>query len=514
MLADYLPNQVLIKLKEPALTARSVSAGLPEGLRTLLNSQGAAEISKISDGQVSTGKTQAATQALADPLGRYFLAEYPSTVNVPLLVALLQSDASVEHAQPVYIYRTQDVAPFQPNDPSFPSQTHLNRIHAPEGWTLSTGSPSVKIAIVDTGVRLTHEDFQGRLEAGRNFVSPNETPDDDNGHGTAVAGLAAATGHNGRGVAGLDWQAKIIPVKVLNENGEGNSRWVGEGIIYAADQGAAVINLSLGMEGIDLFIQAACDYAYERGAILVAAMGNDNGVGGKDGRPGSGLPPMCPALFENVIGVGSLDAQGNLSDFSVIGNGADVVAPGEGIFSTLRDGTYGKHDGGNGTSFAAPQVSGLCTLLLAKYPDRTAQQIRLILQNTADDLGATGRDREFGYGMINVYHALANIPTKSSGEQKLKEVLSFPNPAEKYAKFSFKTDKAVEQVEVLIYDSRGRKITTLAGDRGMAGVYITPEWDLQVDGREVANGSYIYVVKVTTTDGEISYGRNVLSVVR
>jgi thermitase len=230
-----------------------------------------------------------------------------------MLVEMLKNDPEVAHAQPVYIYSIQaDVV--TPNDPHYPNdpvqnsnwnnlnrqQNYFEQINAPAGWTITTGSSSVTIAIVDSGVYFNHLDFAGKILTGYDFVSNNPIDAshhaDDNGHGTRVAGLAAAAGNNSIGISGLNWNARILPVRVMNSNGEGTSETIAKGIIFAATNNAAVINLSLGGKGDqDEVMRKACDYAYGRGSILVAAGGN---ISSKSGIGADTI--LYPGAYENV----------------------------------------------------------------------------------------------------------------------------------------------------------------------------------------------------------------------
>jgi subtilisin family serine protease len=521
--AEYVPNQVLVKIKPEVsgIQTQGLNNVFSAKLKNLLDSQGAVSIRRVIPAESASGSVPrqfaVKAQSVASPLDRYYLAEYPATINVELLVELLKSDPEVEDAQPNYIYRLFDTVP---NDTYYNSRQrdYLDQIAAAQGWDISTGSAAVTIAVVDTGVKSSHPDLAGKVVDGYNSLSDVEgipASDDDNGHGTIVAGIAAAIGNNGTGVAGLDWNARIIAIKVFDASGtSGTSTVISRGIKKAADKGAQVINMSLGgisSNGDPLF-KDVCDYAYDdKGAVLVAAMGNI--------KPENGFHKdsvVYPAALPNVIGVGSVDRNDNLSSFSVQGSGGhtvELVAPGEFIFSTSYDGTG--YTLGSGTSFATPLVSGLAALLKGQNPALTNTEIRTILRDTAKDLGASGRDAWFGYGLINVYGALTRTPYQGAAGSKLEKVLSFPNPARDRLKFSFQHDKDVASVDIIIYDQRGRKITTREYGAGLAGNYVSPEWDLKTDDNKyLANGSYIYVVKVTSADGSVSYGRNVLTIVR
>ena len=496
--AQYAPDRVLIKMAvNPTLKTQSVETTFSPKLKNLLANQGLASTTKIFPSESRSGGM---LQAIDNPLDRYYLVTYPNTINVELLIEMLDAEESVELAQPVFIYTTMETYPDDLSNYTGKQDQFLEQINAPLGWDAATGNNKINVAVLDTG--LSHSVLNNRVlpGAGFNFVNNNLNYQDGHGHGTAVAGIVAA----------LDWNARLIPVKVLDDSGVGDSVTIAVGIRYAADNNAHVINLSLGTSDdfTDSFLQEVCDYAYNKGVVLVAAMGNYPDIPDR-------YAIVYPAAFTSVISVGSVTSKNNLSSFSVYGQGkytAELVAPGENMWSANIN--IGYSNRGNGTSYATPLVSALSSLLKGQNPSLTNQDIRMILHNSADDLGRSGYDEVYGYGLINVYKALGRITTGVYLGKNLSEVLTFPNPARDKLKFSFRSDKTVGQVEIVIYDQRGRKITELDYAGGMAGVYITPDWDFRVNGTYLANGSYIYVIKVTTTDGDTRYGRNILSIVR
>jgi thermitase len=309
------------------------------------------------------------------------------------LIEKLRSDPAVEYAEPNYILYAM---PTYPNDTYYFWQWGLPQIQAPAAWDIVTATVPVTIAIVDTGVDLTHPDFScpGKLTAGWDFVNNDSDPSDDYGHGTHVAGIAAACTNNSTGVAGVSWGARIMPVKVLGSSGSGSVDNVAQGIIYAADNKAQVINMSLGGYGLEndqTFINAIV-YAYSKGCLLVAAGGN-----------GGISTPMYPAAYTHVIAVAATDSSDNRAGFSNYGSYIDVAAPGVSIYSTERYGSYGYMDG---TSVATPFVSGLAALVWFANPSLTNDQVENIIESTADDLYPPGRDDYFGWGRINAATAV------------------------------------------------------------------------------------------------------------
>jgi hypothetical protein len=291
-------------------------------------------------------------------------------------------------------------ASYQPNDPRYPEQWHMPSVSAPQAWDVTTGSNQVTIAVIDTGVDYNHADLAGRVVAGYNFVSRNTDPMDDHGHGTHVAGIAAATGNNSTGVAGVDWSARILPLKVLNAQGSGYDSDVASAIRYAADHGAKVINMSLGGPDSSYTIQEAVNYAYNKGVTIVAAAGNESSS------------VSYPAACEHVIAVGALDSNNGLAYFSNRGSALDITAPGVSILSTVPGG-YQKM---SGTSMASPVVAGCATLVLAQNPSYGPSQVEGALKGGATDLGSPGFDTSFGYGKVNAAGALnSNQPVPDPG---------------------------------------------------------------------------------------------------
>jgi thermitase len=329
-------------------------------------------------------------------------------------VAALRGDPNVLYAEPDYIALAQATIP---NDYYYPSQWGLSKIGASAAWDMTTGSGDVIIAIVDTGIDLTHPDLScaGKLTAARwNFVAGNATPADDNGHGTHVAGIAAACSNNGIGVAGVAWGARLMPVKVLDAYGSGYYSDVAAGIIYAVDNGARVVNLSLGGVSDDYTLASAVQYAHDHGVLVVAAAGNC----AQDGYQCSYLynPVMYPGAYPTVLAVAATDSGDNWGSFSEYQPYVGVAAPGVSIYSTLLSGSYGTM---SGTSMATPYVSGLAALLWSFAPSFTVDQIKSIIESTADDLGTPGKDDYFGYGRINAGRALGSVGLQVSPAQTL-----------------------------------------------------------------------------------------------
>jgi len=302
--------------------------------------------------------------------------------------------------------------PITPNDTHYTTyQWNLPQVRASYAWAVSTGSSDVVVAVLDTGADLTHPDLQGKFVAGYDFIHNGADPSDDEGHGTHVAGIVAALTDNSRGVAGVSWGGKIMPVKVLDWQGLGVSSQIAQGIIWATDHGARIINMSLGGENGSATLQNAVNYAYSRGALVVAAAGNEYQAGN---------PVIYPAAYPHVLAVAATGNEDEHARYSETGYYVDVAAPGGNptsswdsnpnhwIMSTCwRGASYGEYAQIAGTSQAAPHVAGLAALVWSVNPTLSNDQVEQIIEETAVDVGTPGRDDVFGYGRIDAYRALA-----------------------------------------------------------------------------------------------------------
>lgn len=333
--------------------------------------------------------------------------DIPRGLAVSEMVRRLNSEVAVEYAEPDYIART--MVTLVPNDEKFALQWALNNtgqtggkpdadIDAPEGWILQTGKSSVRIAIVDTGISSIHEDLAGKVGGGYNAINGSANAEDDNGHGTHVAGIAAAQSNNAKGVAGVSWGSTLVPVKVLDGSGSGTYSDVAEGITWAADNGANVINMSLGGSFSSSTLESAVNYAWNRGVLLACAAGN------------SGNPnPQYPGYYTNCIAVGATDSRDEKPRWSTYGSWVDVAAPGAGILSTYPGNSYVSL---SGTSMATPHVAGLAGLLFSvpladtNGNGRSNDEVRARIETTCDKTPVPRKKTYWTYGRINVYNAL------------------------------------------------------------------------------------------------------------
>jgi subtilisin family serine protease len=275
-----------------------------------------------------------------------------------------------------------------PNDTAYNQQWAPAKINAPLGWEVSTGSPSIVLALLDTGIDLTNPDFAGRVVPGYNFIGQNTDVQDDHGHGTHVAGIAAATGNNGVGIAGVSWGVSIMSVKVLSASGGGYVSDLISGLDWARDHSAKIINISLGTPQTSQLLQEAVQRALDAGILVVASAGNSGQ---------SGNAPSYPAAYPGVIAVGATDKDDAKASYSTSGSYVSIAAPGTAIYSTYPGGFATM----SGTSMASPHVSGMASVIWSKSPELKASEVWETVRSTAVDLGAPGTDNDFGAGRID-----------------------------------------------------------------------------------------------------------------
>jgi thermitase len=311
------------------------------------------------------------------------------------------SNPRVAYAEPDFVAQALG----SPNDPFLTNQWGLTKVGAPQAWDVTTGSASINIAILDTGVDPDHPDLASKIVSNINF-SGSDTVDDVFGHGTHVAGIAAASTNNGAGVAGLGYAANIMNVKVLADNGAGAHSAIAAGIIWAADNGAQIINMSFGGGGSTQTLEDAVNYAWSKGVVVVAAAGNNGNS-----------YMVYPAGYADCIAVAATDRDDARASWSNYGDWVDVAAPGTGIYSTIKGDSYGYK---SGTSMASPHVAGLAALVFTAVSDtnrdgKLNDEVRSRIETTCDDIGVTG----IGHGRINAAGAVGSVPVlpgKISGQ--------------------------------------------------------------------------------------------------
>ncbi len=352
-----------------------------------------------------------ARETAAIPALNVRIVRVPAAAAARVLDAL-NRDLDVEYAEPDFKAEASGTA----NDPYYTSgsEWHLAKIQAPSAWDITTGATGIIIAVVDTGANYAHPDLKDKLLAGYDFVNSDSDPSDDNGHGTASAGCAAPSTNNSIGVAGVAWSNPILPAKVLGADGSGSYSAVANGITYAADRGARVINLSLGGTSSSRTLQDAINYAWNKNAVIVAAAGNNGNS-----------TPVYPAACTNVVAVSATNSSDTLPSWSNYGSYVDVAAPGESILTLYGADSYAYW---SGTSFSSPITAGIVALMASANPQLSnAQLVDLLLKNS-DDLGAPGYDVYYGYGRVNAYRA-ANAARNTITADTSAPVVSITSPA-------------------------------------------------------------------------------------
>lgn len=451
----YVPGEIIVTLSSSANatasatlstagtesetgdTTAATSLGVP-AIDQVLAALQPQSITKLFDGDTTTvatadtgdGSGGGSGDTGGSTLEASYLVSVSAETDLNAAISQLTALPEVVDAEPNYYVSST----FVPNDTDWAQQWGPVKIHCPEAWDTATGSPSVIVAIVDSGVDLNHPDLAPQLLPGTNVVNvrnsppppgrtwvgrltPDNNPQDEVGHGTHVAGIVGALGNNGVGVAGVVWQCKLLPVRVMARTvktsngavgGNGTSDDIAKGIHWAADNGAKIINLSLGGYGNSRIQAREVAYAQSRGVIVIAAMGNDNTS-----------RPMYPAALPGVVAVGSIGQTDQRSSFSNTGSHMAICAPGEAIHSTYFDyptsnSTYADL---SGTSMATPHVSGVAALAWSADTTRSAADIKAALLSSARAMPVAD-PTQYGAGCVDAngaLHVIAPAPTVISG---------------------------------------------------------------------------------------------------
>jgi subtilisin family serine protease len=411
---EYTPGQLIFKTSQP-LEIKSDQTGIVS-FDNWLNSLGAHNLKPI--------KGMSSNQ--------YFLANLEQEPNWKDIKEGKINFTGIEYIQPNYISTFHTI----PNDPLFPRQYH-SIISNPQAWDYCTGSSTVVVGIVDSGCLINHPDLAANIRINTREIPDNDIDDDNNGyiddvygwdfvdapelsdiaigdylnpdnnvedenyHGTAVAGIIGGVGNNGVGICGVNWNIKLMIVRAgfLTVDGKGylQDDDAAAAVIYAADNGCNVINMSWGDPNYSPIIGDACAYAYSRGVTLVASAGND---------PGPHL--SYPAKLSTTISVGAINRTRTLAGFSSYGPDLDLVAPGEMVLSTYKLDPGNQYYEQSGTSMSAPFVSGAAALLLSLHPGLSPSEVRSRLLTATDDLGTPGFDQYYGHGLLNTKKLLEN----------------------------------------------------------------------------------------------------------
>jgi len=351
-------------------------------------------------------------------IDRFYVLDVPSGSDTRAMAA--------EFAQVADVFELAEVDPVgtlhtDPTDPGFAQQWSLHNVGQPiaglsgivdadidwlEAWQTPNAAVSVVIALLDTGVSMSHPDLAGQTIPGRCFscgTNFNNTDDEPQlSHGTLCAGIAAAATNNGIGMAGVCPRAKIMPIKVVGANGLFVSQhWTGNGLIWAADNGASIASMSWGFDSAASvpFLRSAIEYAHNRGVLLISSTGND---------PTAFVG--IPARYNEVIAVGATDSQDRAFPGQTTGAEMDVVAPGVMIYTTVdQTSTPNNYTLATGTSMSVPMVAGVAAIVWGAKPTLSAAEVRAVIESSVDDLGETGLDSIFGWGRLNARRALMMV---------------------------------------------------------------------------------------------------------
>ncbi len=429
-----------------------------------------------------------------------YVLRFKDARDILQLVEAYEASGVLTFAEPNFIGQGGGVKGLQatiPDDPLFSRQWGLVNdgsfslspaiadadIDMEEAWDIEQGKSSIIVAVLDSGFKLDHSEFNGRIwnnsgessngtdsdnnnyvddVQGWDFVNQDNNPTDDHGHGTNVAGIIGSNGDNGSGYAGVDWNCKMMIGKILDQNNSGFYSWWIDAIYYAVDNGANVINMSVGGSGFSSGMETAVNYAYQNNVSIVVSMMNfDNDV------------PYYPAAYDNTIAVGSTNPNDNrTSPFfwsstsgSNYGSHIDVVAPGNYIYGLNHNSNTNFNSYWGGTSQAAPLVAGLASLLLAQDPNRSPDDIRSIITSTAEDEVSSntsedtpGWDEYFGWGRINAFAALEDFSVTTREIQESGFSI-YPNPLSAKEKLVIEWEEEnPENKQLTIYNTLGQII--------------------------------------------------------
>jgi len=337
------------------------------------------------------------------------ILDLPSQAGEAAFVHAFQSRPEVEFAELDSIVSPDEMIP---NDPNYKNEWHLPKIAAPDAWPITTGNSTVTVAILDTGVDGTHPDLTQKMVPGWNFYDNNADTSDVYGHGTAVAGTAAASSNNSKGVASPAWGCLIMPIRISDLNGYGSTSLMAKGLTWAADHGARVANISYRVS-TSSSITSAANYLQSKGGIVTISAGNQSEFEAAADNP-------------SVLTVSATDSNDSMTSWSNTGNIIDLAAPGLGIYTTNRGGGYGSWWG---TSFSAPLVAGVAALVISANPNLSAVQVQNVLKQAADDRGAAGWDTSYGWGRVNAARAVSLALGSSTIDSTLPTVsFSAPSP--------------------------------------------------------------------------------------
>ena len=449
-------------------------------------------------------------------LKRTYLLKFKNEVDVKSVIEVYKRTNAFRFVEPNFIGNGHGVMQTSPNDSNFFRQwSHVNNasftlsaasndadIDTDLAWDITQGDPNLIVAVLDSGLRMNHPEFAGRLVPGFDFANNDPDPIDDHGHGTNVAGIILAKGDNSIGYAGVNWNSKIMICKILNSQNQGYYSWWADGIYYAVDNGAKVINMSVGGASSSTLLEDAINYAFSNGVSVTVSSGNQNSV------------IQYPAQYANAIAVGSTNPNDtrtspffwDVNSGSNFGAELDFVAPGNYIYglSYNSDTYYNSYWGG--TSQAAPMVAGVISLMLSVNPALTPTQIRQILEQTSEDqvgdaFDTPGWDQYYGHGRINAFAALSSpLLSNTKYYTESSSIKIFPNPISTENIFSINGLNPSDHYDLKVVSLEGKVVKELKN-----------KMSEDISKIEVSNmQSGIYFVNISNLDNQLVFNKKII----
>ena len=403
--------------------------------------------------------------------------DLPDQADEKAFAHALSARGDVEFAELDQILKPADITP---NDPWFANwEDHLRRIQAPTAWSTTVGSSNVVIAILDTGVDSNHEDLAANIVPGWNTYNNNSSTMDVSGHGTAVAGTAAAVSNNGVGVASVCWSCRIMPIRVSDMTGYATYSAIANGLTWAADHGARVANISYIVSDSSA-VTSAAQYFQGKGGVVTSSAGNYSTFSNSPDNP-------------YILTVSATDYFDVIYSYSNTGKNIDVAAPGDSV-STQMGGGYVST---GGTSYSAPIVAGVAALVMSVNPQLSGDQVQNIVKQSADDLGAAGWDPLYGAGRVNAARAVS-MAANGGTIDTIPPTIAFTYPS------NGMTVSAVLTVQISASDNTGVSAVDLSVDGISVGSTSVTPYAFQWDSRLAANGSHSFSARATDSRGNVS----------